>query len=118
MANLDQIMDYIADNMSVDKTSVEAKNGISGTLWIVKDNMSRSVRCFGYFRKLTDISSNTTIFTIPNEYKPQEALNGAGFYQTSSTTSSYTCSVDASGNVYQTLGSTIRSGIVVFEYPI
>ena len=118
MANLDQIMDYIADNMSVDKTSVEAKNGISGTLWIVKDNMSRSARCFGYFRKSTDMSSNTTIFTIPNAYKPQAALSGAGFYQTSSITTSYTCYIDASGNVYQTLGSTIRSGIVIFEYPI
>lgn len=118
MANLNQIMDYIADNMSVDHVVVEAKNGITGHLWITKDNMSHSVLCFGYFRKSTDIASSATIFTIPDGYRPNEATNGAGFYQTSSTTTSYTCSIDTSGNVYQTLGSTIRSGIVIFEYPI
>lgn len=118
MATLDQIIGYIADNMSVSKTAVSAKNGISGTLWLVKDNISRSVRGFGYFRKSTDIASDTTIFTIPAELRPAENVDGAGFYQTGSTSTSYTVAVKSNGTVSQALGSTIRSGIILFEYPL
>lgn len=118
MANLDQIMDFLADGIGADTTSVTAINSIEGTLYLYKDTLSKTVRGYCYFRKSSDIAFDMVIFQVPEGYRPLEEITRPCFLQTSSGVGAYYCRITTSGNIQQRMGSTVRSGFMVFEYSI
>lgn len=87
-----------------------------GNCFGVYDKTSNIVYLTFHFYHTADIQSSQTIFTIPEKYRPSSIVNGAAFYSTSSSPNAYTCSLNASGQVYQTLGNTIRSGAGTIIY--
>ena len=85
----------------------------------IYDHASGKVTLKFHFYNTADIQSSANIFTVPQKYRPSSIKSGAAVYVTSSSaTSAYLCSVNASGSVYQTLGNTIRQGFGVIEYKL
>ena len=98
-------------------TYVEAENGITGGLRLFKDPNSRTVRAYGYFRRSTNIDTNTTIFTVPAGYRPSGNYALPSFLYTNGTGVAYQCTLYASdGTVMQKLGASVREGLVVGEW--
>lgn len=98
-------------------TYVTPSTGIDGGLRLWRDRASGTVRCYGYFRKATDITQATTIFEIPSGYRPNENYAAPMFLATSSGATAYYGVVTTAGTMTQSLGNTTRAGMVCGEWP-
>lgn len=97
-------------------TYITPSTGIDGGLRLWRDRTSGTVRCYGYFRKSSDIAQATTIFEIPSGYRPPETYPVPMFLATSSSPTAYYGLVTSAGIMTQSLGNTIRAGIVCGEW--
>ena len=98
-------------------TYVTPSTGIDGGLRLWRDRTSGTVRCYGYFRKSSDIAQATTIFEIPSGYRPKENYAVPMFLVTSSVETAYYGVVTTAGIMTQSLGNTTRAGMVCGEWP-
>lgn len=86
---------------------------------IYKDNASQTIRLVFYFNATSNISTSTTIFTIPSGFRPSAEVSGSMFYSDANNVSgSYTFKITTSGALTQNAGTNIRQGFGVAEYPI
>ena len=100
-------------------TYVEAQNGITGGLRLLKDKGTNTVRCYGYFRRSTDITSSTTIFTVPSGFRPAGNYSIPMFLSTSGNVNvGFYGVLTAQGVLTQALGNTIREGFVSAEWSL
>lgn len=117
MLNVKKLLYKMLGRFGRSDTYVEASNGITGGIRLFKDNSTNTVRCYGYFRRSTDISVSTTIFQVPSGYRPSGNFAvpmflytsgnvGAGFYGV----------VNAQGIITQSLGSSVREGFISAEW--
>lgn len=88
--------------------------------YLIADPVRKTVRIYITFRSASDISVSTTIVNIPSNYRPKAGnMPLIGFFSTSSIYGiSFYGTCDANGNVRQTLGNTVREGILMGEYSI
>lgn len=86
-----------------------------GRVW--KDPGTGTVRIYFTARKSTDISINDVLGIVPSGFRPKETAALYGYlYTGSGLCAAYYGSVDTSGNIKQTLGSSIREVFFVSEY--
>lgn len=101
------------------ETYVNAENGITGGIRLFRDNSTNTVRCYGYFRRSTDISSSTTIFTVPSGYRPYSGYAIPMFlYSSSNLCAGFYGIVNEQGVITQSLGNTIREGFIAAEWKL
>lgn len=119
MSTLNDAMDYLADHSGIETTSVSAPSSFSsGTLYLVKDHTTHTVRGHGYINKTSNIASSETLFTIPDGYRPASDSSGSAWIATSLSTPymAYRISISAAGVVRQTGTSYARALHLTFEY--
>lgn len=98
-------------------TYAEAENGITSGLRLFKDPSSRTVRAYGYFRRSTNIDTNTTIFTVPEGYRPSGNYVLPAFMYSNGAGVAFSCTLYSSnGIIQQKLGASVREGLVVGEW--
>ena len=84
-----------------------------------KDNACSTVRVHFYFNANSNISTSTTLFTIPSGFRPLAEVTGSMFYQDANKVGgAYTFKITTAGVMTQNAGSTIRQGFGYVEYPI
>lgn len=116
MLSTKKLLYKIISAFGANVTYITASNGIEGGLRLWRDRTSGTVRCYGYFRKSTDIAQSTTIFEIPSGYRPSENYAVPMFLATSSSSTAYYGAVTPAGIMTQSLGNTIRAGIACGEW--
>ena len=97
-------------------TYVTASTGIDGGLRLWRDRANGTVRCYGHFRKSSDIAKETALFEIPSGYRPNDTYTVPMFMATASSSTAYYGIVTTAGIMTQSLGNTIRAGIVCGEW--
>lgn len=119
MLSVKKLLTKVLSRFGTDVTVVNAENGITGELRVVKDRASGTVRCYGYYRRNTDINTSTTIYTIPAAYRPKSDMFVPMFIYTSGgVCAAYFGIVHTNGTINQLLGGTIREGYVSGEWSI
>lgn len=115
-----KLLHKILGRFGVTETYVEAQNGITGGIRLFKDNSTNTVRCYGYFRRSTDINTSTAIFTVPSEYRPQGNYTVPMFFYTSTGLCAgfYGILTAQSGAITQSLGNTVREGFISAEWKL
>ena len=117
MANLDQIMDYLADGIGAEETSISPNIG-TGSLYIKKDKISRTIRGFGFVNHTSNISASTVLFELPEGWRPFKNESVCIIYSASNNLLGlYRGSIGTDGKMYQGAGSTIQHVFVAFEFP-
>lgn len=100
-------------------TYISAINGITGGARIFKDFNTKTVRAYGYFRRNTDIGTTTSIFEVPEDYRPQSSLEIPMMLSTNSIYGvGYKGVVESGGNIRQSLGSSVREGFFAAEWSV
>ena len=115
---------------------IAALNSRTGTVRFILTNGTKLSRgtAIGYYDKATGtvrinfsftassaISANETIFSdIPSAYRPASNMGGSGVIVTSASATPvfYTFTANSSGNIIQTLGNTVMSGMGYIEYEV
>lgn len=120
MLDLKKMLTKISDKFACEEFRGTKSNAITrGDLYGTYDETTGKVSLVFHFYNSSDVQSSQILFEIPQKYRPSETKSGAAVYVTNApVTAAYLCSVNSSGIVYQTLGSTIRSGFGVIEYVI
>ena len=117
MATLDNMMNFIADGIGAEETSISPNIG-TGSLYIKKDKISRTIRGFGFVNHTSNISTSTVLFELPEGWRPYKNENACIIYSTSNNLLAlYRGSIGTDGKMYQSAGSTIQHVFVSFEYP-
>lgn len=120
MLDLKKMLTKISKQFSCESFTGTKSNAITrGDLLGTYDKTTGKVSITFHFYNSSDVQSSQSLFEIPQKYRPSATKTGAAVYVTNApSTAPYICSVNANGNVYQTLGNTIRSGFGVIEYII
>lgn len=117
MLSMKELLTKILGRIGSDMTYVTALNGITGGLRLFKDKSTGTVRCYGYFRRASDISDSTVIFQVPSGYRPSENYELPMFLYTSGgVCAGFYGILLPNGEIRQKLGSTIREGFVSAEW--
>ena len=117
MLNLKKLLIKMLGRVGSEMTYTTALNGITGGLRLWKDHSTGTVRCYGYFRRATNISDGTVIFTVPSGFRPPSNYEVPMFlYSSTGVNAGYYGTLHTNGNMYQNLGATIREGYVSAEW--
>ena len=117
MATLDGIMDFLADGIGAEETSVSAQVG-TGSLYIKKDKLSRTIRGFGFLNSSTNVGTSQVLFTLPEGWRPYKSESIVVVYAASNgLLGLYYGAIGTNGNISQNAGSTLRNIFVSFEFP-
>lgn len=103
------------------KFSGTRNSGFSaGSCTGVYDHVTGIVRLTFGFTSTSNVATGTTLFTIPEEYRPASQATGTalfGVYTSSGmTTGAATCTLNENGTITQSLTSNARSGFGYIEY--
>jgi len=114
-----KLLNKIVGRVGVTDTYVNAENGITGGVRLFRDNSTNTVRCYGYFRRSTDISVSTTIFTVPSGFRPPGNYAVPMFLYTSGNLcAGFYGILTPQGVITQSLGSTVREGFIAAEWKL
>ena len=114
-----KLLNKIVGRVGVTDTYVNAENGITGGVRLFRDNSTNTVRCYGYFRRSTDIGISTTIFTVPSGFRPPGNYAVPMFLYTSGNLCvGFYGIVNEQGVITQSLGNTIREGFIAAEWKL
>lgn len=117
MANLDQIMDYLADSTVYEATSVSASSAYSsGAMYLFKNKLTNSVIGYGFVNKTSNIGTSETFFSIPEGWRPVNNCSGVGFFWSNSAGAAYRIAINTSGAIQQGYSSATRSIMFLFNY--
>ena len=126
----------LSDLHATNANAIAALNSRTGTTRFILTNGTKLSRgtAIGYYDKATGtvrinfsftassaISANETIFSaIPSAYRPASNMGGSGVIVTSASATPvfYTYTANSSGNIIQTLGNTVMSGMGYIEYEV
>lgn len=90
----------------------------AGSCTGVFDRVTGIVRITFGFTSTANVASGTTLFTIPEAYRPSSAANGTAFFGLASGTGASGCTLRADGVITQNLSSTVRTGFGYIEYSL
>ena len=114
-----KLLNKIVGRLGVTETYVEAQNGITGGIRLFRDNSTNTVRCYGYFRRSTDINLSTTIFTVPSGFRPPGNYAVPMFLYTSGNVcAGFYGVLTSQGVITQSLGTTVREGFIAAEWKL
>lgn len=118
MLNVKKMLTKIANSLGCEYADATPSSSIyRGHCKCIKDNASNTVRVHFYFNSNSNVSTSTTLFTIPTGYRPTEETNGSMFYSDANNVGgAYTFKINTSGVITQNAGSTIRQGWGYAEY--
>lgn len=129
-------MQELKAQQDTNTSAITALNSRTGTVRFILTNGTKLSRgtAIGYYDKATGtvrinfsftassaISANETIFSaIPSAYRPASNMGGSGVIVTSASATPvfYTYTANSSGNIIQTLGNTVMSGMGYIEYEV
>ena len=116
MSRLGTILNALVNRTGVSSTEVTSTYG---TLYLFKDNSTKTVRAYGYARSGSNMTTSTILFTVPSGYRPSETKY---FPIVGTTDTQYTAAyygiVDSDGNVKQNLGGSAREVFIATEWEI
>lgn len=126
---VDQALNYIADKLTdiddaltpiIISTSIDASHtytsSVNGKVYLRKVTIGKLsiITLSGWFRVASDsinLQSSYALFTgIPTDYRPNVDVYFGGAIEPGGTPDAYAYYLDANGNIWQKLGSTIKSG--------
>lgn len=119
MLNIKKLLNKMLGRFGNEMAYVEAQNGITGGLRLFKDKGTNTVRCYGYFRRSTDIAVSTTIFAVPSGFRPTGNYAVPMFLSTSGNVNvGFYGVLTAQGVLTQSLGNSVREGFVSAEWSL
>lgn len=117
MLNEKILLTKLLGRTGAEMSYITALNSITGGLRLWKDKSTRTVRCYGYFRRATNITDGTVIFNVPSGFRPVGNTEVPMFlYSSSGVNAGYYGILHTNGDMYQSLGATIREGFVSAEW--
>lgn len=82
----------------------------------VYDPVTGIVRITFAFTSTSNVATGTTLFTIPEDYRPDDTVGGSAFFGLASGTGASGCFLSSSGTITQNVSSTVRTGFGYIEY--
>ena len=100
-------------------TGTRASALTSGECFGTYDKASNSVRLYVSFASANALTVDTSLFTIPSEYRPSANRGGAMIFQgANDTIGAGTIRVTSSGAIQQRASASATKGFGVIEYPL
>ena len=117
MLNMKKLITKILLRIGSNTAYVTASNGITGGLRLYKDYSTGTVRAYGYFRRASNITDTEVIFKVPTGFRSPYTYEIPMYLNTSSNASAaYYGTLSSSGDIKQSLGSSIREGFIAAEW--
>lgn len=120
MSTLDQEIETLNNKFVSPVTEFKATRNSSinrGDCWGLYNKQTNLVTLNFHFYHTADLTTSTTLFTVPSQYKPSSTKYGTLlFVNGGGTAGAYYCSINSSGIIVQNAGSTIRQGVGIIEY--